>query len=82
MEKVSNLNVGCITQPDYKHAENASIIFNIKKLRRSSWPFFNSDTLLLAYILENFSDTIFKRNNLDPAGFLSQPVSDCSIKND
>ena len=69
----NNLNMEDIDDIDYRHANN---VFNKFKLNNSGDYhdlYVQSDTLLLADVLENFRDMCLKEHELDPAHFLSLP---------
>ena len=69
----SNLNMENIEDIDYRHGNNVSKIFKLKNLGEYHDLFVQRDTLLLAYVFENFRKTCLKVYELDPAHFLSLP---------
>ena len=62
-----------ITGADYCHAKRVWKDFEIKHLDEYHDLFFQSDTLLLADIFENFQNKCFEIYELDPVYFLSTP---------
>ena len=68
----SHLNMEDITDADYVHAKNVCKDFEIKNLGEYDL-YVQSDTLLLADVLENFRNMCLKIYELDPAKFLSAP---------
>ena len=62
-----------ITDADYCHAKRVWKDFEIKHLGEYYDLFFQSDTLLLADIFENFQNQCFEIYELDPVYFLSTP---------
>ena len=68
----SHLNMEDITDADYVHAKKVCKDFEIKNLGEYDL-YVQSDTLLLADVLENFRNMCLKIYELDPAKFLSAP---------
>ena len=68
----SHLNMEDITDADYVHAKRVCKDFEIKNLGEYDL-YVQSDTLLLADVLENFRNMCLKIYELDPAKFLSAP---------
>ena len=68
----SHLNMEDITDADYVHAKKVCKDFEIKNLGEYDL-YVQSDTLLLADVLENFRNICLKIYELDPAKFLSAP---------
>ena len=69
----SNLNMENIDDIDYRHGNNVFKRFKLKHLVEYHDLYVQSNTLLLAYIFENFRNTCLKVYELDPAHFLSLP---------
>ena len=69
----SNLNTENIDDIDYRHGNNVFKRFKLKKLGEYHDLYAQSDTLLLADILENFRNMCIEVYELDPAHFLSLP---------
>ena len=69
----SNLNMENNEHIDYRHGNNVFKIFKLKNLGEYHDLYVQSDTLLLAYVFENFRNTCLKVYELDPAHFLSLP---------
>ena len=69
----SNLNMEDINDIDYRHVNNVFKRFELKNLGQYHDLYVQSDTLLLADVLENFRDMCIKEYELDPAHFLSLP---------
>ena len=69
----SELKLEDITGEDYKHAQKAWEVFEIKDLGEYHDLYVQSDTLLLADVFENFRDKCIEIYGLDPAHFLSEP---------
>ena len=69
----SNLNMENIEDLDYRHGNNVFKIFKLKNLGQYRDLYVQSDTLLLADILENFRNKCLEAYKLDPAHFLSLP---------
>ena len=69
----SNLNMEDINVIDYRHANNVFKRFELENLGQYHDLYVQSDTLLLADVLENFRDMCIKVYELDPAHFLSLP---------
>ena len=67
----SELNNEHITDEDYAHAEKVWDTFKIKNLGEYHDPHVQSDTSLLADVLENFRDKCTEKYELHPAHFLS-----------
>ena len=68
----SELNLEDITDKDYEHAQKAWEVFGIKNLGEYHNLYVQSDTLLLADVLENFRDKCIEIYELHPAN-LSAP---------
>ena len=69
----SNLNMENIDDIDYRHGNNVFKRFDLENLGDYNDLYVQSDTLLLADVLENFRDMRIKEYELDPAHFLSLP---------
>ena len=69
----SNLNMEDIDDIDYTHGNNVFDKFKLSNLGDYHDLYVQSDTLLLADVLENFRDMCLKEYELDPAHFLSLP---------
>ena len=69
----SNLNMENIDDIDYRHGNNVFKRFKLNNLGEYHGLYVQSDTLLLAYIFENFRNKCFEVYELDPAHFLSLP---------
>ena len=69
----SNLNMEDIDDIDYRHGNNVFKGFKLENFRDYHDLYVQSDTLLLADVLENFRDMCLKEYELDPAHFLSLP---------
>ena len=69
----SNLNMENIEDIDYRHGNNVFKKFKLNNLGEYHDLYVQSDTLLLADVLENFRDMCLKEYELDPAHFLSLP---------
>ena len=69
----SHLNMEDITDVDYAHAERVCKNFKIKKIGEYYDLYVQSDTLLLADVLENFRNRCLKIYKLDHVKFLSAP---------
>ena len=63
----SNLNINSITDVDYRHAKRVFKEFNIKYLGEYHDLYVQSDTLLLADVLENFRNKCIEIYELDLA---------------
>ena len=61
-----------ITDEDYIHAQKVFEKFNLKNLSDYHDLYFQSDTLLLADVFENFRNKCIEIYELDPARFLSE----------
>ena len=73
-EKIySKLNLEDITDKDYAHAQKVIKKLKLKNLGDYRGLFVQSDTLLLAYVFENFRKKCIEIYELDPAHFLSAP---------
>ena len=68
-----NLNMEDISDIDYRHANNVFNGFKLGNLGDYYDLFVQSDTLLLADVLNNFRDMCIKEYELDHAHFLSLP---------
>ena len=69
----SNLNMENIDDTDYRHGNNVFKRFKLKNLGEHHDLFVQSDTLLLADVIENFRNMCIEVYELDPAHFLSLP---------
>ena len=69
----SNLNMENIEDIDYRHDNKVFKRFKLKNLGEYHDLHVQSDTLLLADVVENFKNTCLKVYELDPAHFLSLP---------
>ena len=69
----SNLNMEDITDVDYMHVKKVFKNLSNKNLGDYHDLCVQSDTILLAYVFENFRDMCIKVYELDPAHFLSAP---------
>ena len=61
------------TDADYAHAKRVCKDIKIKKLGYYQDLYVQSDTSLLADVVENFQNTSLEMHELDPAHFLSSP---------
>ena len=62
-----------ITNADYKHAKEVWEIFEIESLGDYHDLYVQSDTSLIADIIENFQNNCTETYKLDPAQFYSAP---------
>ena len=69
----SNLNMEDITDVDYRHAKRVFKSLNDKNLGDYQNLYVQSDTLLLAYVFENFRNMCIEVYELDPVYFLLAP---------
>ena len=69
----SSLNMGDITDVDYRHAKRVFKIFNNKNLGDYNDFCVQNDTLLLPDVFESFRNKCIEIYELDPAHFLSAP---------
>ena len=69
----SNLNMEDITDFDYRHGKTVFEYFINKNLGDYHDLYVQSDTLLLADVLENFRNMCIEVYELDPAHFVSAP---------
>ena len=69
----NNLNMEDISDIDYRHANSVFKGFKLENLENYHDLYVQSDTLLLADVLNNFRDMCIKEYELDPAHFLSLP---------
>ena len=69
----SNLNMEDISDIDYRHANNVFKEFKLENLGDYHDLYVQSNTLLLAYVFNNFRDMCIKEYELDPGHFLSLP---------
>ena len=69
----SSLNMEGITDADHRHGKRVFKKFNNKNLGDYHDLYFQSDTLLLADLFENFRNKCVETYELDPAHFLSAP---------
>ena len=67
----SHLNMEDITDVDYAHVKRVCKDFEIKSLGEYYESYVQSDTLLLADVIENFRNMCINIYKLDPAKFLS-----------
>ena len=65
----SHLNIDDITDADYAHAKKVSKDFKIRNLGEYHDLYFQSETLLLTDVFENFTNMCLKIDKLDPAKF-------------
>ena len=70
----SSLNMENIDDIDYRHGNNVFKKFKLKNLGEYHDLYVQSDTLLLADVLENFRNMCSKVHELDPAHLLSLPA--------
>ena len=76
----SKLNKEGITDEDYAHAKNVWKVFEIKNVAAYHNLYVQSDTLLLADVLENFRDKCIDIYKLEPAHFfVSSRISLASL---
>ena len=69
----SNLNLENISDEDYEHAQKVRNISEIKNRGEYHDLHFQSDTLLLADVFENFRNKCIEIYELDPMYFVSAP---------
>ena len=69
----SSLNMEGITDVDYRHAKRVYKEFNNKSLGDYHGLYVQSDTLLLANLVEKFRIRFIEIYEIDPAQFLSTP---------
>ena len=69
----NNLNIGDITDADYRHANSVFKEFKMNNLDDYHDLYVKSDTVLLADVFENFRNTCLKIYELDPSHFLTAP---------
>ena len=69
----SSLSMENIDDIDYRHGNNVFKKFKLKNLGEYHDLYVQSDTLLLADVIENFRNMCMKVYELDPAHFLSLP---------
>ena len=69
----SNLNLENISDEDYEHAQKVWNISEIKNRGEYHDLHFQSDTLLLADVFENFRNKCIEIYELDPMYFVSAP---------
>ena len=69
----SSLNMGDITDVDYRHAKRVFKNLNNKNLGDYDDLYVESNTLLLADVFENFRNKSIEIYELDPAHFFSAP---------
>ena len=72
-EFYKNSNMEDITDADSMHARRVCKDFEIKKLGEYHDLYLKSDTLILAYVFQNFRKMCLKIYHLDPVTFLSAP---------
>ena len=70
----SNLNMENINDIDYRHGNNVFKRFKLKNLGEYHDLYVQSDTLLLADVFDNFSNTCLEVYELDPAHFLEYAI--------
>ena len=73
----SSLNMEDITGIDYGHEKRVFETFNNKNIGDYHDLYVQTDTLLLADVVENFRNVCLKEYELDPAHFLSAPGLAC-----
>ena len=71
----SKLKEEDIRDADYEHAQKVWKVFKVKDIGESHDLYVESDTLLLAYVFENFRDKCIEIYVLDPAHFYSTRIS-------
>ena len=69
----SNLNLEDISDEDYAHAQKVWDVFQIKNRGEYHDLYVQSDTLLLANVIENFRNKCLEIYELDPIYFVSAP---------
>ena len=69
----TSLNMKHITDVDYRHARKVFKNFNNKSVGDDHDLYFQSDTLLLTDVFENFRNKCIEIYQVDPAYFLSPP---------
>ena len=69
----SNLDLENIRDEDYAHAQKVWAVFEIRNLGEYHNLYAQSDTLLLADVLENFRNKCIEIYELDPICFVSAP---------
>ena len=62
-----------ITDEDYQHAQQIWTAFKIKNLGEYSDLYNETDTILLADVMERFRSSTMKEHNLDPMHYLTLP---------
>ena len=67
----NELNLECISDADYAHAQKVWEVFEIKNFGKYHNLYAQSDTLLLADVFENFRNMCLNEYGLDPASFLT-----------
>ena len=67
----SHLNIEDITDADYSHAKRVCKDFKTRNIGDYHDLYVESDTLLLADVFQNFRNRYLRKNELDPASFLS-----------
>ena len=70
----NSLNMEDITDVDYQHANKVFMKFKLKNLGEYHDLYVQSDTLLLAYIFENFRSICSEVCELDSTHFLTAPL--------
>ena len=70
----SHLNMEDLTDVDFAHTKRVYKDFEIKNLEKYHDLYVQSDTLLLADVLENFRNMCLKIQELGPAKNFSAPV--------
>ena len=69
----SHLNMKDITDANYKHAKRVCGDLEIKKIGEYHDLYVQSDSLLLAYVFNNFQNICLEMYGLDSAHFISAP---------
>ena len=69
----SKLNMRCISDKDYEHAQQVWNSMTEKTLGSYHDIYLNTDVLILVDVFENFRDTCLKHYKLDPAHFYTSP---------
>ena len=69
----SHLNMEYITDSDHKHAKRVCKDFKLRNFKEYHVLYVQSNTLLLADVLENFRNSCLEIYELDPAHLLTAP---------
>ena len=69
----SHLNMEYITDSDHKHAKRVCKDFKLRNFKEYHVLYVQSNTLLLADVLENFRNSCLEIYELDPAYLLTAP---------